>query len=66
MVRHAVVILAVLVSMFRLFHELNRWDEDSPSCQRVAVDWCDTIRSLPDDWRCVRARVRACVRACDR
>ena len=49
-VRHLVVILALLECMFTMFHELNRWDETSTPCQRSAAQWCNTILSLPDDW----------------
>lgn len=49
-VRHLVVILALLECMFTMFHELNRWDETSTPCQRSAAQWCNTILSLPEDW----------------
>jgi len=49
-IRHLMVMFALVVSMLMMFHELNRWDEVSTPCQKMASTWCNMIHSLPDDW----------------
>lgn len=49
-IRHIVVILALLACMLMMYHELNRWGEMSPPCQILAAQFCQIIHDLPDDW----------------